>query len=92
LNGDPNYDDSWLDIGGYSKLVVDELRAKESEKAVVQGKHAAPDYISAPHLQSDKNYVCRTAPAEAHSQKKPQHTCWGFVVSAICTPDNRDAI
>lgn len=26
LNGDPTYDDSWVDIAGYSQLVVDELR------------------------------------------------------------------
>ena len=25
LNGDPNYDDSWVDIGGYAKLVADRL-------------------------------------------------------------------
>lgn len=25
LNGDPNYFDSWLDIGGYTKLVSDRL-------------------------------------------------------------------
>ena len=25
LNGDPNYHDSWHDIGGYSKLVADRL-------------------------------------------------------------------
>ena len=25
LNGDPNYQDSWVDIAGYAKLVVDEL-------------------------------------------------------------------
>ena len=25
LNGDPNYDDSWIDIGGYTKLVADRL-------------------------------------------------------------------
>ena len=25
LNGDPNYADSWVDIAGYAKLVVDEL-------------------------------------------------------------------
>lgn len=25
LNGDPNYSDSWLDIGGYNKLVADRL-------------------------------------------------------------------
>ena len=36
LNGDPNYDDSWVDIAGYSKLIADRLqrdqkRAKEAE-------------------------------------------------------------
>lgn len=25
LNGDPNYDDSWIDIAGFSKLVADRL-------------------------------------------------------------------
>jgi hypothetical protein len=25
LNGDPTYDDSWIDIGGYAKLVADRL-------------------------------------------------------------------
>lgn len=25
LNGDPNYDDSWVDIEGYTHLVVEEL-------------------------------------------------------------------
>ena len=28
LNGDPLYDDSWIDIGGYTKLVVDKLSDK----------------------------------------------------------------
>lgn len=27
LNGDPDYDDSWIDIAGYAKLVADKLRA-----------------------------------------------------------------
>lgn len=26
VNGDPNYDDSWVDIIGYAQLVVNELR------------------------------------------------------------------
>ena len=26
LNGDPDYDDSWVDIAGYSKLVADRLQ------------------------------------------------------------------
>jgi hypothetical protein len=29
LNGDPNYHDSWHDIGGYSKLVADRLNGEE---------------------------------------------------------------
>ena len=28
LNGDPNYADSWVDICGYSQLIVDELEGK----------------------------------------------------------------
>lgn len=28
LNGDPNYDDSWHDMGGYTKLVEDYLHGK----------------------------------------------------------------
>ena len=30
LNGDPNYDDSWIDIAGYSKLVADRLTSEKS--------------------------------------------------------------
>lgn len=26
VNGDPNYDDSWIDIAGYAKLVADRLQ------------------------------------------------------------------
>lgn len=29
VNGDPNYDDSWVDIVGYVQLVVDRLHGKE---------------------------------------------------------------
>lgn len=29
LNGDPNYADSWVDIVGYTQLVVNELEAAE---------------------------------------------------------------
>jgi len=34
LNGDPNYDDSWLDIGGYAQLIVNRLRKEQSAKEV----------------------------------------------------------
>lgn len=35
LNGDPDYDDSWVDIAGYAKLVADRLSARDgsAEKA-----------------------------------------------------------
>ena len=29
LNGDPNYDDSWVDIGGYAGLIVKRLQGTE---------------------------------------------------------------
>jgi hypothetical protein len=29
LNGDPNYDDSWRDIAGYTQLVVNQLELSE---------------------------------------------------------------
>lgn len=28
MNGDPAYDDTWIDIAGYAQLVVDQLRGK----------------------------------------------------------------
>jgi len=28
LNGDPNYDDNWRDIAGYSQLILDELNGE----------------------------------------------------------------
>lgn len=31
INGDPDYDDSWVDITGYAQLVVDELRERTEE-------------------------------------------------------------
>jgi len=29
VNGDPDYDDSWIDIAGYAQLVAERLRGKE---------------------------------------------------------------
>ena len=31
LNGDPNYDDSWVDIAGYAQLVVDIIRGENDK-------------------------------------------------------------
>ena len=32
LEGDCNYDDSWVDIAGYATLVVEEIQVENSEK------------------------------------------------------------
>jgi hypothetical protein len=42
LNGDPNYEDSWVDIAGYATLVAYRLR-KENEPAVEAGVRAGMD-------------------------------------------------
>lgn len=34
LNGDPNYDDSWVDIAGYVTLVANRLQGKSDSGAV----------------------------------------------------------
>lgn len=31
INGDNNYDDNWIDICGYSQLVVNSLQGKDNE-------------------------------------------------------------
>jgi hypothetical protein len=33
LNGDPNYDDSWHDIGGYAKLIEDRIHAETARRS-----------------------------------------------------------
>lgn len=39
VNGDPNYIDSWVDIGGYSKLIVDELEQQEKKLGKSERTH-----------------------------------------------------
>ena len=36
LNGDPDYDDSWVDIAGYAKLVADRLQARDGSAEKTQ--------------------------------------------------------
>lgn len=31
VNGDPDYDDSWVDIAGYAQLVVNHIKAKQHD-------------------------------------------------------------
>jgi hypothetical protein len=40
-NGDPFYLDSWVDIVGYTQLVIDELNQLEKEKESPDGQAAA---------------------------------------------------
>ena len=35
LNGDPSYDDNWVDIIGYSQLVLDEIREHPGQTKLV---------------------------------------------------------
>lgn len=37
LNGDPDYDDSWIDIAGYAKLVADRLTTDSSTDGTETG-------------------------------------------------------
>ena len=37
LNGDPFYDDSWVDIVGYTQLIVDSLRRTSTQKGAEAG-------------------------------------------------------
>ena len=45
LSGDPDYDDSWVDICGYSQLIVDRIRRT--------GEYAAPEYASGTVVEVD---------------------------------------
>jgi hypothetical protein len=38
INGDPDYDDSWVDISGYAKLVADRLQAP-NELSIIAPTH-----------------------------------------------------
>lgn len=42
LNGDPNYLDSWVDLVGYSQLVVNRLEADQASKVVEPPKRGRP--------------------------------------------------
>ena len=37
LSGDPDYDDSWVDLAGYAQLIVDRIRRT--------GEYAAPELV-----------------------------------------------
>ena len=45
LSGDPDYDDSWVDICGYSRLIVDRIRRT--------GEYAAPELIAVPDYHEE---------------------------------------
>ena len=44
LNGDPDYTDSWHDIGGYVKLVEDRLTAGRDDPTEQAALGAGPGY------------------------------------------------
>lgn len=48
VNGDPFYQDSWVDIAGYAQLVVDQLKKEETENRELESL-----FSSAPKESSD---------------------------------------
>lgn len=39
INGDPDYADSWIDIGGYVQLVVNQLKGEKAKRNMVFRDH-----------------------------------------------------
>ena len=61
INGDPDYDDSWVDIAGYAKLVADRLQKGQEPK---ERKNSAYLYVST----DDGDYWLAGATAEQVEQ------------------------
>lgn len=58
--GDPNYDDSWVDIAGYSQNVVNRLREEQKANAPLGG-----DGLIAGPVSINCNFVTHTDSDEA---------------------------
>ena len=43
LNGDPNYQDSWVDVIGYAQLALDRIREDEESRRIVKAFNKIPD-------------------------------------------------
>ena len=61
INGDPDYNDSWVDIAGYAKLVADRLQKGQEPK---ERKNSAYLYVST----DDGDYWLAGATAEQVEQ------------------------
>ena len=64
LNGDPEYDDNWIDIIGYSQLVVDELHkdAKGQTKIDFDGTYSYGDiHPDGQHIYNGDHWVHRAS-------------------------------
>lgn len=51
LNGDPMYEDSWVDIVGYAQLALDRVKQDNLDRAVVH-EFAIPSYSSQTVVES----------------------------------------
>jgi hypothetical protein len=47
LNGDPNYDDTWVDLSGYPKLVADRLQGKKIPGVTIPAKQVEVEKVKA---------------------------------------------
>ena len=43
LNGDPSYQDSWVDVIGYAQLALDRIREDEESRRIVEAFNKIPD-------------------------------------------------
>lgn len=91
LNGDPNYDDSWLDIAGYATLVVDELR---DESYVIPEESVArplPPEFAEPAAPKTKAAFAKavTPKAEVQTNDAPETA---EAVPAPASPAEADAV
>ena len=46
LNGDPFYDDSWIDIIGYSQLIVNQLHQKDTDEDAEEGINSVEELVN----------------------------------------------
>lgn len=62
LNGDPEYDDNWIDICGYSQLIVNEIKRNAEDRQSQGQASAAPEESYSQGLDSARatTYCYRT--------------------------------
>ena len=57
LNGDPFYDDSWIDIIGYSQLIVNQLHQKDTDEDAEEGIKLGEELIVNGDFGTDIDWI-----------------------------------